>query len=70
MARKVEIEVEIDAHGQVQVHVKGRKGKGCLEFVDALQQVLGRVEGQTLTAEYHEQEVSATGTVEQKARRR
>lgn len=56
MARQVEIEVVIDENGAVQVEVKGRKGKACLEFLELFQQTVGRVTDTTYTSEYHEQE--------------
>ena len=56
MARQVELEVEIDEKGTVHVHVKGRKGTACLEYLEILRQVLGPVTSQTYTSEYYEQE--------------
>ncbi len=36
-----EINVTIDANGQVQVEIHGVKGKSCLEITAALEQALG-----------------------------
>jgi hypothetical protein len=36
-----EIEVTIDKHGQVQLHVRGVKGKKCLVLTKDLEQALG-----------------------------
>jgi hypothetical protein len=36
-----EIEVTIDKHGQVQIHVRGVKGKKCLALTKDLEQALG-----------------------------
>lgn len=58
MARQVELEVEIDEKGTVHVHVKGRKGTACLEYLELVQQVLGPVTSQTYTSEYYEQETA------------
>lgn len=69
MARKVDVEVEIDAQGNVQVHVKGRKGKGCLEFLELLQQAVGPVKSQSHTQEFYEQEVQVRQTQETKGRK-
>ena len=56
MARKVEIEIEILANGQVSFNVKGRKGPSCLEFLQLMQAELGKVEKCEWTAEYYESE--------------
>ncbi|MBI3923386.1 MAG: DUF2997 domain-containing protein [Armatimonadetes bacterium] len=52
-----ELDIEIDAEGNVRVHVKGRKGKACLDYVQIFQQILGEVKDQQLTSEYYESEV-------------
>lgn len=36
-----EIEVTIGKNGEVQVHVRGVKGKACLELTEALEAALG-----------------------------
>jgi hypothetical protein len=57
MAKKTELEIEIDDKGDVKVHVKGIKGKGCLEYLEIFQTVLGEVVKKDLTPEYYEEEV-------------
>jgi len=52
-----EVEIEISQKGKVKVHVKGAKGKACLEYAEWLAQVVGKVEEQTRTSEYYEPEV-------------
>lgn len=69
MAKQVEIVVEIDEQGQLQVHVKGRKGKGCIEILDIFAQSVGQVTDRRLTEEYYEQE-QAAGLATQRASRR
>lgn len=56
MARQEELEIEIDPVGQVQVHVKGTKGKRCLDYVEIFRELLGPVTEETLTSEYYEAE--------------
>lgn len=55
MSEVQEIEVVIDAAGNVNLLVRGVKGQGCLELTDELEQLLG---GQVLerqnTDELHE----------------
>ncbi len=56
-----ELDIEIDPQGRVKVHVKGAKGKKCLEYVELFQQILqGKVVEQQLTGEYYEQTVEVT----------
>ncbi len=50
-----EIEVTIDSEGKVSVHVKGVKGKECLELTKPLEEALGyEIENRTYTSEYYE----------------
>ena len=51
---KEELEIHISPEGQVTLDVKGRKGKACLETVDAFKKLLGPVKEQKLTSEYYE----------------
>jgi len=51
-----DIEITIGKDGKVKVHVKGAKGKACLEYAKWLESVIGRVDDQKLTAEYYEEE--------------
>jgi hypothetical protein len=52
MARH-ELEIEISTSGEINVHVKGAKGKQCLKYVELLGK-LGKVKEQKLTGEYYE----------------
>jgi hypothetical protein len=49
-----DVEITISKTGEVKVHLKGVKGKACLEYVKWLQQAVGKVKSQTLTSEYYE----------------
>lgn len=55
MAAKHELEIEIGPTGDVQVHVKGAKGKQCLNYVELFSQ-MGQVKDQQLTGEFYEPE--------------
>ncbi|MBX9771309.1 MAG: DUF2997 domain-containing protein [Candidatus Obscuribacterales bacterium] len=48
----VEIEVEISPSGEVQVHVKGVKGKQCLSITNELESLLGGDVSREFTEEY------------------
>ena len=52
-----EVEITISKTGEVKVHVKGVKGKGCLEYAEWLSRVVGKVKDSKLTSEYYEPEV-------------
>ena len=49
-----DIEIEIHPNGQVKVHIKGVKGKQCLEYGALFEQIVGQVKDQSLTSEYYE----------------
>ena len=50
-----EIEVFIDADGQVRIEVRGVKGMSCLELTEALEAALGgQIEARVMTAEAYE----------------
>jgi hypothetical protein len=49
-----DVEIEIGKDGKVRVHVKGAKGKACLEYAKLLEKIVGRQESRELTAEYYE----------------
>ena len=60
-----EIEIEIGKDGQVKVHVKGAKGKTCLEYAKWLTEIIGKVEDQQMTSEYYEPEEKVRIDLEQ-----
>lgn len=49
-----DIEIEIGPDGKVRAHVKGVKGKGCLDLAKLLESIVGREMARELTAEYYE----------------
>jgi hypothetical protein len=54
-----EVEITISKTGEVKVHVKGAKGKACLEYSKWLTKVIGKVKDEQLTSEYYEPETKA-----------
>ena len=54
-----DIEISISKTGEVRVHVKGAKGKSCMEYAKWLTEVIGEVKEQQLTSEYYEPEIKA-----------
>jgi len=53
------IEITISPDGEVMVHVKGAKGKACMEYAKWLTQVVGKVKDQKMTSEFYEPETKA-----------
>lgn len=56
MADKHEMEIIITPTGETKVHIKGIKGKKCVDEINALKVALGEVKEQKLTSEYYEPE--------------
>ena len=54
MPRREEFEIEIDKSGETKIHLKGIKGKACLEYTKFLEQIIGKIKSQELTSEYYE----------------
>ena len=60
-----EVEITISKSGQVRVHVKGAKGKACLEYAKWLTHVIGKVKSQQATSEMYEPEVKSRINLQQ-----
>jgi hypothetical protein len=54
-----EVEISISKTGEVRVHIKGAKGKACVEYAQWLTQVIGQVKSEQKTSEYYEPEVKS-----------
>ncbi|MFC1705892.1 DUF2997 domain-containing protein [Planctomycetota bacterium] len=67
-----EFEIEIRKDGTVRAHVRGAKGRGCLDYAEFLEEVVGRIVDRELTHEYHEpdSQVRIEMQVEEQVRRR
>jgi hypothetical protein len=63
-----EVEITISKNGEVKVHIKGVKGKGCLAYSKWLTEVIGKVKDEQLTSEYYEPEIKARIDLEQDLR--
>lgn len=52
-----EIDVTIGADGEIEFHMKGMKGKGCLKVLEEFEKALGKVKSApTPTAEMYQTE--------------
>jgi len=60
-----EVDITISKSGEVRVHIKGAKGKGCLEYAKWLTKVVGKVKNQQMTSEFYEPDVKARINLQQ-----
>lgn len=63
-----EFEITIGPDGGVELHVKGYKGRTCLEAMKVFEQVVGELKSQQLTSEFYEPEEQVRFNLEQKNR--
>jgi hypothetical protein len=54
-----DVEITISKTGEVKAHVKGAKGKRCLDYVKWLSEIIGKVKSQTMTSEHYEPDVKS-----------
>lgn len=51
-----EFDITIAPDGSVELHVKGYKGKSCLEAMKLFEQIVGELKSQQATSELYEPE--------------
>ena len=61
-----EFDITIGADGNVEVHVKGFKGRSCLEAVKLFEQIVGEVKAQEKTSEFYEPEEQVRWQIDQR----
>lgn len=66
MAHKEEFEITIGPNGEIQIEVKGTKGKSCVELTAFLERALGEVTSRDLKPEYYQQEDKASLNIRKK----
>jgi hypothetical protein len=59
MAGKEELDIVLNADGSIKIHVKGLKGKKCLDVMKRIEKELGYVTEQRHTSEYYETETES-----------
>ena len=64
--RQREFEITISKDGSVEVHVKGYKGRRCLEAVKMFERVVGKQKAQRLTSEYYDPEEEVQYRIDQR----
>lgn len=61
-----EFEITIAPDGSVELHVKGYKGKSCLEAVKLFEQIVGEIKAQERTSEFYEPEEQVQFRIDQR----
>jgi len=61
-----EFDITIGPDGSVELHVKGFKGKGCLEAMKLFEQIVGEVKSQRETNEFYEPEEQVHYQIDQR----
>ena len=61
-----EFDITIAADGTVELHVKGFKGKSCLDVVKMFEQIVGDVTSTQKTSEFYEPEEQVRFRLEQR----
>src|ERR1022692_3565316 len=61
-----EFEITIAPDGSVEVHVKGYKGKSCLEAMKIFEQVVGEMKSQRETSEFYEPDEQVRFNIDQR----
>lgn len=61
-----EFDITIGPDGSVELHVRGFKGKGCLEAMKLFEQIVGEVKSQRETSEFYEPEELVRHQIDQR----
>lgn len=61
-----EFDITIGPDGSVELHVKGFKGKSCLEAMKLFEQIVGEVKSQRETNEFYEPEEQVQYQIDQR----
>ncbi len=61
-----EFEITIAPDGNVELHVKGFKGKSCLEVVKLFESIVGELQAQNQTSEFYEPEEQVQFRIDQR----
>lgn len=61
-----EFDITIGADGNVELHVKGFKGKGCLEAMKVFEKIVGELKSQRETSEFYEPDEQVRYNIEQR----
>jgi hypothetical protein len=62
-----EFDITIGSDGSVELHVKGYKGKSCLEAMKLFEKVVGEMKSQRETSEFYEPDEVVRYNIDQKS---
>ncbi len=63
-----DVEITISKTGEVKVHIKGAKGKACMDYAQWLAKVIGKIKDQQRTSEFYEPEAKTRIDLQQDLR--
>ena len=61
-----EFDITIAGDGMVQVHVKGFKGRSCMEAIKLFEKIIGELKSEQKTSEFYQPEEQVQFHIEQK----
>jgi hypothetical protein len=61
-----EFEITIGKTGEVQLHVKGFKGRSCQEAIKVFEHIVGELKQQELTREFYEPDEQVQYRIDQR----
>jgi hypothetical protein len=61
-----EFEITIGPEGGVELHVKGYKGKSCLEVIKLFEQIVGDIKARRETNEFYEPDEQVQLNIDQR----
>ena len=61
-----EFEITIGKGGEVKLHVKGYKGRACLNAVKLFEQIVGEMKSQQETSEFYEPDEQVQYRIDQR----
>jgi len=61
-----EFEITIGKTGEVELHVKGFKGRACLDVVKIFEEIVGEMKTQQQTSEFYEPEEQVQYRIDQR----
>ena len=61
-----EFDITIGKGGEVELHVKGFKGRACMDVVKVFEEIVGEMKSQQQTSEFYEPEEQVQHRVDQR----
>jgi len=61
-----EFEITVSPTGQVEVHIQGYQGKGCLDAARMFEKIVGELRSQRETSEFYQPEEDVRFNIDQR----